>query len=91
MVEKGDFMHYSDLTVGKSSPLVSLARWWIKPVRKLKCSVIQLMFIHWRKRIGLLSSKFFNQFETVLQIVVNQAGYGIAPIALQRAEKYLNN
>ena len=33
----------------------------------------------------------FNQFETLLQIVVNQAGYyGVPrPVALQRAEKYL--
>lgn len=42
--------------------------------------------------IGLVPQEFnFNQFETVLQIVVNQAGYyGVSrPLALQRAEKYL--
>lgn len=42
--------------------------------------------------IGLVPQEFnFNQFETLLQIVVNQAGYyGVPrPEALQRAEKYL--
>lgn len=42
--------------------------------------------------IGLVPQEFnFNQFETVLQIVVNQAGYYGVPrdIAKQRAEKYL--
>lgn len=42
--------------------------------------------------IGLVPQEFnFNQFETVLQIVVNQAGYyGVSrPLALERAEKYL--
>ncbi len=42
--------------------------------------------------IGLVPQEFnFNQFETVLQIVLNQAGYyGIArPLARERAEKYL--
>lgn len=43
--------------------------------------------------IGLVPQEFnFNQFETVLQIVVNQAGYyGVPkPIALERAKKYLS-
>lgn len=43
--------------------------------------------------IGVVPQEFnFNQFETVLQIVVNQAGYYGVPksIALQRAEKYLS-
>lgn len=42
--------------------------------------------------IGLVPQEFnFNQFETLLQIVTNQAGfYGVTrDIALQRAEKYL--
>lgn len=42
--------------------------------------------------IGLVPQEFnFNQFETLLQIVVNQAGYyGVPrPLAKQRAEKYL--
>ncbi|MEX0606708.1 MAG: ABC transporter ATP-binding protein, partial [Halofilum sp. (in: g-proteobacteria)] len=42
--------------------------------------------------IGLVPQEFnFNQFETVLQIVLNQAGYyGIARrVARERAEKYL--
>ncbi|GIU21445.1 ABC transporter ATP-binding protein [Shewanella schlegeliana] len=43
--------------------------------------------------IGLVPQEFnFNQFETVQQIVVNQAGYyGVKrDVALQRAEKYLS-
>jgi ABC-2 type transport system ATP-binding protein len=43
--------------------------------------------------IGLVPQEFnFNQFETVLQIVVNQAGYYGVPrnIAKQRAQKYLS-
>ncbi|MGS0676277.1 ABC transporter ATP-binding protein [Shewanella sp. 125m-1] len=43
--------------------------------------------------IGLVPQEFnFNQFETVLQIVVNQAGYyGVKrDVALARAEKYLS-
>ncbi|QYJ85645.1 ABC transporter ATP-binding protein [Shewanella mesophila] len=43
--------------------------------------------------IGLVPQEFnFNQFETVQQIVVNQAGYfGVSrEVALQRAEKYLS-
>ncbi|MEI6858907.1 MAG: ABC transporter ATP-binding protein [Shewanella sp.] len=43
-------------------------------------------------RIGLVPQEFnFNQFEKVLQIVVNQAGYyGVKKeVALERAEKYL--
>ena len=42
--------------------------------------------------IGLVPQEFnFNQFETVLQIVLNQAGYYGVPrgVAKERAEKYL--
>ncbi|WJG09152.1 ABC transporter ATP-binding protein [Aliiglaciecola sp. LCG003] len=42
--------------------------------------------------IGLVPQEFnFNQFETLLQIVINQAGYYGVPrgVAKQRAEKYL--
>ncbi|MCC5451375.1 ABC transporter ATP-binding protein [Rheinheimera sp. UJ51] len=42
--------------------------------------------------LGLVPQEFnFNQFETVLQIVINQAGYYGVPktVALKRAEKYL--
>lgn len=42
--------------------------------------------------IGLVPQEFnFNQFETLIQIVTNQAGfYGVPrPIALERAQKYL--
>ncbi|MCL5051515.1 MAG: ABC transporter ATP-binding protein, partial [Firmicutes bacterium] len=45
-----------------------------------------------KRHIGLVPQEFnFNQFETVLQIVVNQAGYYGVPRALakERAKKYL--
>jgi ABC-2 type transport system ATP-binding protein len=45
-----------------------------------------------KSQLGLVPQEFnFNQFETVLQIVVNQAGfYGVPKkLALERAEKYL--
>jgi ABC-2 type transport system ATP-binding protein len=45
-----------------------------------------------KRQIGLVPQEFnFNQFETVQQIVVNQAGYYGVPreIAKQRSEKYL--
>lgn len=48
---------------------------------------------HAKLCIGLVPQEFnFNQFETVLQIVVNQAGFYGVPrkIALQRAQKYLS-
>ena len=46
-----------------------------------------------KSQLGLVPQEFnFNQFETVLQIVVNQAGYYGVPkkLALARAEKYLS-
>lgn len=46
-----------------------------------------------KEHIGLVPQEFnFNQFETVMQIVVNQAGYyGVSrTLARERAEKYLN-
>lgn len=45
-----------------------------------------------KSQLGLVPQEFnFNQFETVLQIVVHQAGYYGVPkkLALERAEKYL--
>ncbi len=45
-----------------------------------------------KRQLGLVPQEFnFNPFESVLQIVVNQAGYyGVEPhLARQRAEKYL--
>ncbi|GAA0372361.1 ABC transporter ATP-binding protein [Bowmanella denitrificans] len=45
-----------------------------------------------KSHIGLVPQEFnFNQFETLLQIVCNQAGYYGVPrhVAVQRAEKYL--
>ena len=46
-----------------------------------------------KSQLGLVPQEFnFNQFETVLQIVVHQAGYYGVPkkLALERAEKYLS-
>lgn len=46
-----------------------------------------------KSQLGLVPQEFnFNQFETVLQIVVNQAGYYGVPkkLALERAQKYLS-
>ncbi|ACT05897.1 ABC transporter related [Dickeya chrysanthemi Ech1591] len=46
-----------------------------------------------KRQLGLVPQEFnFNPFETVMQIVVSQAGYyGVPrPEAVQRAEKYLN-
>jgi ABC-2 type transport system ATP-binding protein len=46
-----------------------------------------------KSQLGLVPQEFnFNQFETVLQIVINQAGYYGVPkkLALVRAEKYLS-
>ncbi len=45
-----------------------------------------------KQQIGLVPQEFnFNQFETVLQVVVNQAGYYGVPrkLAIERAQKYL--
>ncbi len=45
-----------------------------------------------KSQLGLVPQEFnFNQFETVLQIVLNQAGYYGVPrsVAIVRAEKYL--
>lgn len=45
-----------------------------------------------KRQLGLVPQEFnFNPFETVMQVVVNQAGYYGVPrtLALQRAEKYL--
>ncbi|CAH0534377.1 putative ABC transporter ATP-binding protein YadG [Vibrio stylophorae] len=45
-----------------------------------------------KRHLGLVPQEFnFNPFETVLQIVVNQAGYYGVPrtVAIERAEKYL--
>ncbi|MCS6205129.1 MULTISPECIES: ABC transporter ATP-binding protein [Shewanella] len=54
---------------------------------------IDMQLEHAKLCIGLVPQEFnFNQFETVLQIVVNQAGYyGVPkPVALERAKKYLS-
>jgi len=53
---------------------------------------LQQDVVNAKRQLGLVPQEFnFNQFETVLQIVVSQAGlYGVVKAeALQRAEKYL--
>ena len=53
---------------------------------------IETHLVEAKSCIGLVPQEFnFNQFETLQQIVVNQAGYYGVPrdIALQRSEKYL--
>ncbi|EPL9569453.1 ABC transporter ATP-binding protein [Providencia rettgeri] len=48
--------------------------------------------VHAKQQLGLVPQEFnFNPFETVLQIVLNQAGYyGVTrSVAVQRAEQYL--
>ncbi|CAK9885992.1 MAG: putative ABC transporter ATP-binding protein YadG [Candidatus Erwinia impunctatus] len=54
---------------------------------------LQTDVVNAKRQLGLVPQEFnFNQFETVLQIVVSQAGlYGVDKReALQRAEKYLS-
>lgn len=53
---------------------------------------LQQNVVNAKRQLGLVPQEFnFNQFETVMQIVVSQAGlYGVEkPEALKRAEKYL--
>ncbi|KYP91630.1 hypothetical protein WB91_04205 [bacteria symbiont BFo1 of Frankliniella occidentalis] len=53
---------------------------------------LQQDVVNAKRQLGLVPQEFnFNQFETVMQIVVSQAGlYGVEkPDALKRAEKYL--
>ncbi|MEX1221565.1 MAG: ABC transporter ATP-binding protein [Idiomarina sp.] len=53
---------------------------------------LDTQLVELKKQIGLVPQEFnFNQFETVTQIVVNQAGYYGVPrkLAHERAEKYL--
>ncbi|RUO75569.1 ABC transporter ATP-binding protein [Pseudidiomarina taiwanensis] len=53
---------------------------------------LDTQLVELKKQIGLVPQEFnFNQFETVRQIVVNQAGYYGVPraVAMQRSEHYL--
>ncbi|MDR2226965.1 MULTISPECIES: ABC transporter ATP-binding protein [Providencia] len=53
---------------------------------------LEKQVVHAKQQLGLVPQEFnFNPFETVLQIVLNQAGYYGVPrsVAVQRAEQYL--
>ena len=94
-VEEGDFFALLGPNGAGKSTLIGVAASLVRPssgdVRIFGKSVV-----HERSaavaNIGLVPQEFnFNQFETALDIVINQAGYYGMPreLAAQRAEKYL--
>ena len=94
-VEEGDFFALlgpngagKSTTIGIISSLVNKTQGHVEVFgHSLEHEMVQA-----KSCIGLVPQEFnFNQFETLLQIVVNQAGYYGVPrdIAKQRAEKYL--
>lgn len=95
VVEKGDFFALlgpngagKSTTIGVISSLVNKSSGEVK----VDGFCLDDALVEAKSCIGLVPQEFnFNQFETLLQIVVNQAGYyGVPrPIALERAEKYL--
>lgn len=95
VVEKGDFFALlgpngagKSTTIGVISSLVNKSSGEVK----VDGFCLDDAIVEAKSCIGLVPQEFnFNQFETLLQIVVNQAGYyGVPrPIALERAEKYL--
>ncbi|EMF4353205.1 ABC transporter ATP-binding protein [Providencia rettgeri] len=95
-VEDGDFYVLlgpngagKSTTIGIISSLVNKTSGSVKVFGyDLEKQVVQA-----KQQLGLVPQEFnFNPFETVLQIVLNQAGYyGVArPVAVQRAEQYLS-
>nr|ELR5213743.1 ABC transporter ATP-binding protein [Providencia rettgeri] len=95
-VEDGDFYALLEpngagksTTIGIISSLVNKTSGSVKVFGyDLEKQVVQA-----KQQLGLVPQEFnFNPFETVLQIVLNQAGYyGVArPVAVQRAEQYLS-
>lgn len=94
-VEAGDF--YALLGpngAGKSTTIGIIASLVNKTSGKVSVFGYDLdtQLVDLKKQIGLVPQEFnFNQFETVQQIVVNQAGYYGVPrsLAKERAEKYL--
>lgn len=94
-VEQGDFFALlgangagKSTTIGIISSLVNKTSGQVKVFGHDLDSELDLAKSH----LGLVPQEFnFNQFETVLQIVMNQAGYyGVdRKTALERAEKYL--
>ncbi|WP_409160981.1 ABC transporter ATP-binding protein [Pectobacterium sp. B2J-2] len=94
-VEAGDF--YALLGpngAGKSTTIGIISSLVNKTAGKVRVFGydLELDKVNAKRQLGLVPQEFnFNYFETVLQIVVNQAGYyGVKrQDALQRAEKYL--
>ncbi|KHN50180.1 ABC transporter ATP-binding protein [Pectobacterium fontis] len=94
-VEAGDF--YALLGpngAGKSTTIGIISSLVNKTAGKVRVFGydLELDKVNAKRQLGLVPQEFnFNPFETVLQIVVNQAGYyGVKrQDALQRAEKYL--
>ncbi|MCX0498041.1 ABC transporter ATP-binding protein [Erwinia billingiae] len=94
-VEAGDF--YALLGpngAGKSTTIGIISSLVNKTAGKVRVFGYDLQHdvVNAKRQLGLVPQEFnFNQFETVMQIVVSQAGlYGVEkPEALKRAEKYL--
>ncbi|MGC6388226.1 ABC transporter ATP-binding protein [Ewingella sp. S1.OA.A_B6] len=94
-VEAGDF--YALLGpngAGKSTTIGIISSLVNKTAGKVRVFGydIDKNIVNAKRQLGLVPQEFnFNPFETVMQVVVNQAGYyGVPrPLALQRAEKYL--
>lgn len=94
-VEAGDF--YALLGpngAGKSTTIGIISSLVNKTAGKVRVFGYDLQHdvVNAKRQLGLVPQEFnFNPFETVMQIVVNQAGYyGVEkPEALKRAEKYL--
>jgi len=94
-VEQGDFYALlgpngagKSTTIGIISSLVNKTSGTVEVFGHSIDSELELA----KQQIGLVPQEFnFNQFETVLQVVLNQAGYYGVPrkVALERAEQYL--
>lgn len=94
-VEEGDFFALLGPNgAGKSTTIGIIASLINKTAGEVKVFGYDLdtQLVELKRQIGLVPQEFnFNQFETVRQIVVNQAGYyGVhRDLAHERAEKYL--
>lgn len=94
-VNEGDFFALLGPNgAGKSTTIGIIASLVNKTAGKVRVFDYDLdtQLVELKKQIGIVPQEFnFNQFETVRQIVVNQAGYYGVPrqLAHERAEKYL--
>jgi ABC-2 type transport system ATP-binding protein len=95
VVQQGDFFALLGPNgAGKSTTIGIMSSLVNKTAGQVKVFGFDLdtQLEHAKSQLGLVPQEFnFNQFETVLQIVVNQAGYYGVPrqLAHERAEKYL--